>query len=1016
MKKTTIRAMGRRTLALLSTLLLLLPLIAATTVSATEQTVDRVKVVVSLGDSYSAGEGIEPFYGQELELSQKVLNHDWLAHRSMASWPGRLELPSLPDSLANYRDQNWYFTAVSGATTEHLNKSQPKNYSKKTDSGTLLEGKVALKPQLDIFKQVPAGETDYVTMTLGGNDAGFSDIIMTASKSFFSPNKLSDQLNSIDADAICKKLKQAYLDIEKAAGKQANIIVAGYPKLLDTSGSGFLFSADEAKLINDKVVEFNAKIKNVVNSCAKKGMKIHFVSVEKAFEGHGAYAADPYINSVMLSQQEQDLKMDGLGSAYSIHPNSKGAAAYAACVQNKINELEDVPIVVSMGDSYSSGEGIEPFYDQDLPLAEKQHSQDWLSHRSEHSWPGRLTVPGISGNLSSNRGTNWYFTAVSGATTTDLKNPQKKDYHQVAFGGGGFKTFYVDPQLDIFDQIGKNKTDFITITMGGNDAGFSDIIAAATATGSYFFPNALANKLKSIDVNALIKKLKKSYQDIYKAAGPQAQIIVAGYPRLINETGGGPFNADEAKLINEKVSEFNDRIEKLVLECKSNGMKIYFVSAEEAFEGHGAYSSYPYINPIMVHQSEDLSDLTPFSSYSIHPNHQGAGAYASCVQSKLDELTIGMGEQAVQTSDERDIVLVLDNSGSMSGTPIAETQKASMQFIDTVLTQDASIGVVGFSDDARMLSNFSMDSTQLKSATNGLYASGGTNILAGLQMANNMLTQSNAKKQIVILMSDGEPSNTHEELIAYAKQMRERGIIVYTLGFFTDLSDKSRPQKLMEAMATEGCHFEVSDTSSLIFFFGDVADQISGQKYIYVRIACPVDVTVTYGGETLSSAQIGQNTRTSFGSLTFEENRAHSSGSDGTGGVGAVDNRIKILRLKEGTKYDVRIEGTAEGRMNYTIGFMDKNGKYTDMRRFYNVKISDGTVIDTVAAKSGSTQLSVDRDGDGKYDVKYSAGENSRAEVKKADFTWLILTAFALLVIAVCLPILRRKLSRSGKE
>ena len=40
---------------------------------------------------------------------------------------------------------------------------------------------------------------------------------------------------------------------------------------------------------------------------------------------------------------------------------------------------------------------------------------------------------------------------------------------------------------------------------------------------------------------------------------------------------------------------------------------------------------------------------------------------------------------------------------------------------------------------------------------------------------------------------------------------------------------------------------------------------------VYVRIACPVDVTVTSGGETLSSREDSENTRTSFGTLTYED-------------------------------------------------------------------------------------------------------------------------------------------------
>lgn len=43
---------------------------------------NKQKIMVSLGDSYSSGEGIEPFYGQNEKISKKVNNPDWLAHRS----------------------------------------------------------------------------------------------------------------------------------------------------------------------------------------------------------------------------------------------------------------------------------------------------------------------------------------------------------------------------------------------------------------------------------------------------------------------------------------------------------------------------------------------------------------------------------------------------------------------------------------------------------------------------------------------------------------------------------------------------------------------------------------------------------------------------------------------------------------------------------------------------------------------------------------------------------------------
>jgi len=98
------------------------------------------------------------------------------------------------------------------------------------------------------------------------------------------------------------------------------------------------------------------------------------------------------------------------------------------------------------------------------------------------------------------------------------------------------------------------------------------------------------------------------------------------------------------------------------------------------------------------------------------------------------------------------------------------------------------------------------------------------------------------------------------------------------------------------------------------------------------------------------------NTRTAFGSLTFEDNEKGTNSSS--------DNRVKILRLKEGTDYNIQIEGNGNGYMDYTIRFMDDTGEYTDLRTFSNIKITEQTVIDTVATNSDSTILNVDENGD----------------------------------------------------
>ena len=85
---------------------------------------------------------------------------------------------------------------------------------------------------------------------------------------------------------------------------------------------------------------FNEEIRDVVEECRREGLNIRFVSVEAAFEGHGAYSEDPYINPVYSGIRDQDLLWNLLASYYSMHPNKKGAEAYARCVQEVIDALE----------------------------------------------------------------------------------------------------------------------------------------------------------------------------------------------------------------------------------------------------------------------------------------------------------------------------------------------------------------------------------------------------------------------------------------------------------------------------------------------------------------------------------------------------------------------------------------------------------------------------------------------------------------------------------------------------
>lgn len=163
-----------------------------------------------------------------------------------------------------------------------------------------------------------------------------------------------------------------------------------------------------------------------------------------------------------------------------------------------------------------------------------------------------------------------------------------------------------------------------------------------------------------------------------------------------------------------------------------------------------------------------------------------------------------------------DIVLVLDQSGSMAYTFSGNTKRqaalknAVKNFISSVAdkydpeTSDHRMAVVTFDSSASTLVNWTqVDGTgkdTLTTAIDGLPKSpeGGTQVGKGMQRAQTLLDNSTYKgsnpaqrTQVVIMFTDGEPGDydfdisVANDAIKAAKTMKDNGVVVYTIGIFT---------------------------------------------------------------------------------------------------------------------------------------------------------------------------------------------------------------------------------------
>ncbi len=314
---------------------------------------------------------------------------------------------------------------------------------------------------------------------------------------------------------------------------------------------------------------------------------------------------------------------------------------------------DDPMIVVSLGDSYASGEGLGNFYGHDKPLSEKVYDKDWIAHRSKDSWGAQISVPG-SGITGSARKTGsssdlfqWYFAAASGAKSNhvyldaqdiDIKKSEGALWWEKTYE----YTAYLPVQTDIFNNIEYGTVDYVTLSIGGNDVEFEKIMIDAGEKVEFLGDSSLATRLERLTNNLpnTMRDLRSCYQAIRNAAGPQAEIIVTGYPKLLYPGGRSVlFEPSECRMINEKVHLFNMLIEKNV---KHMDDKFHYVNIEKEFDkddGHGAYSGQPWINELIFRvMTDDVDESKAISAYSFHPNAIGAAAYARCVNEVIKEI------------------------------------------------------------------------------------------------------------------------------------------------------------------------------------------------------------------------------------------------------------------------------------------------------------------------------------------------------------------------------------------
>jgi lysophospholipase L1-like esterase len=241
--------------------------------------------IVALGDSYSSGEGNAPF---DLDAPG--------CDRAGVAWP-RLLGQRLTGSTVR-------LLACSGARTAAFTTSfhgQP--------------------PQVEALRALVASgvKPNVVTITIGGNDAGFGPTIVSCVIWHCFWTGHDDYSRHFVTEELPPLLEATYAKVKAAAGG-ARVIVIGYPDLFPTRTANtcrWLANNERVQLIG---------LNNDLNRVARRAANeagIEFLAVDRVLGTHRLCTKDPWLYPVAVT---------GAGLQASAHPNAQGERAIAGAV------------------------------------------------------------------------------------------------------------------------------------------------------------------------------------------------------------------------------------------------------------------------------------------------------------------------------------------------------------------------------------------------------------------------------------------------------------------------------------------------------------------------------------------------------------------------------------------------------------------------------------------------------------------------------------------------------------
>ncbi|MCU6710014.1 VWA domain-containing protein [Paenibacillus sp. J5C_2022] len=274
------------------------------------------------------------------------------------------------------------------------------------------------------------------------------------------------------------------------------------------------------------------------------------------------------------------------------------------------------------------------------------------------------------------------------------------------------------------------------------------------------------------------------------------------------------------------------------------------------------------------------------------------------------------------TKRVKDIVLVIDNSGSMSETDPDGERYAAAKGLIAEMNKDKRVALISFTDSAQLLQPFANVGTEERkeavySVMDGIVPTDeGTNFSQALGEAVRVIESKDDQRRgtMVILLSDGFSDSSIAEQL---NQLQSRGIAVHTIGLKVGHSGGIALLKEI-AESTGGHYYDVSQSDGLSAAFQNIYMTIDNRMLNAITAGAPEEHDIYKVLRILSYVIIGAAIGLSLGLLFDNRYLALSFGLGGVAG-GSLAGLIMHAGLSGGAIQDALTRSAAAIAMTAVI-------------------------------------------------------------------------------------------------